>query len=287
MIQIARASPTAHALRAWVDRVRLRHWAHFLVLPLATFDPAAGLAEASLAAARGIAIAFAILAFGYLLNQVSDRGMDLDARKNPFIADESQQWLSLAVLLAVALLLAAQSPWPAQLATLSCLAVGSIYSIGPRIKSTPILGSLANFGNFGPLLFVGMATTALPPRFGALVLVFAAVLLQNQLIHEAGDAVEDRGGGVRTTWLSCGPTWTSAMAAGLGVVATLATARLAHPGAVAALAGLSAVLFGAVFPLLLARRGGDWRQATRLRIAHRWCAAAFGALLFAAWRWPA
>jgi 4-hydroxybenzoate polyprenyltransferase len=274
-------------LRVWVDRVRLRHWAHFLLLPLATFDPAPGLAEAGLAAARGIVIAFAILAFGYLINQVSDRGMDLDPRKNPFVADDSQQWLSLAVLLAVALLLATQSPWPAQLATLSCLVFGYVYSMGPRIKSTPILGSLANFGNLGPLLFVGMATPALPPRFGALVLAFAAILLQNQLIHEAGDAVEDRGGGVRTTWLSFGPTWTSAMAAGLGVVATLATARLVHPGAAAALASLSAALFGASFPLLLARRGSDWRKATRLRIAHRWCAATFGALLFAAWRWPA
>ena len=56
-----------------------------LPLPLATFDAGVPLDAALLAAARGIANAFAILAFGFLLNAVSDRHVDRDPRKNPLL----------------------------------------------------------------------------------------------------------------------------------------------------------------------------------------------------------
>jgi 4-hydroxybenzoate polyprenyltransferase len=275
----------AGAVRTWLRQVRVPDWAHFLPVPLATFDPHGG-PGALLAAARGVVIAFAILAFGYLLNSVSDRRMDLDVRKNPFIvAGTSRHRYSLVALVSLTVLLAAFSPWPAQLAALSCLTIGWIYSTGPRIKSIPIVGSLANLGNFGPLLFVGMQHPSLPPRFGWVALVFSAILLQNQLIHEAGDAIEDRGGGVHTTWLTLGSGWTTAGAALLGLIAAVGAARTVSPARSTLVAVGVGAAFGVVFPLLLAWRGRHPQQAARLRLIHRWCALPFGAALFAAWRW--
>ncbi len=285
---LGRAAPNASTARAWFDRTRVRHWAHFLLLPLVTFDPSRADAAALFAAARGVASAFAILAFGYLLNSVSDRRMDLDARKNPFILPgPTEHRYSLAALVAVSLGLAAFSPWPAQLATAACLLFGYVYSMGPRIKSIPILGTVANLGNFGPLLFVGMQSTTLPPRFEYVALAFAALLLQNQLIHEAADTVEDRGGGIRTTWLTLGPNWTAALAAVSGLGAAIAAAAIAPSARSTVVLVIVAAVYGGVFPTLLARRELESPSAARLRIAHRWCALLSGAGLFLAWRWAA
>src|SRR5437867_5940212 len=79
---VPRSSPVLDLLRLY----RAPQWLHILPLPLATFDAGVPLATALLAAARGIANAFAILAFGFLLNAVSDRHVDRDARKNPLLA---------------------------------------------------------------------------------------------------------------------------------------------------------------------------------------------------------
>src|SRR5215472_851309 len=171
-IEISDKTPAwvaADALRAWLHRVRFAHWAHFLALPLASVDLHNRGSADVLAAARGVAIAFVVLAFGYLLNSVSDRRMDLDVRKNPFIVPGAgEHRYSLATLFAIGVLLALLSPWPAQLAALSSLAFGSMYSMGPRIKSIGFLGTAANVGNFAPLLFVGMSTPSLPPHFASL-----------------------------------------------------------------------------------------------------------------------
>jgi 4-hydroxybenzoate polyprenyltransferase len=273
-------------VQGWFEQIRLRHWAHFLLLPLATFDPWSRSSEAYFAAARGVASAFSILAFGYLLNSLSDRRMDLDARKNAFIvAGAGDARFLLFGLIAASVGLALLSPWPARLATLLCLAFGCIYSIGPRIKSIPIVGSLTNLANFGPLLFVGMQNASLPPGFAFLALAFAALLLQNQLIHEAADSVEDRRGGVRTTWMMLGPARTAWLAALLGLAATGAAASLLSPFAPQTMVALCLGVFGVGFPLLLARRGVESRVATRLRIAHRGCALLFGMGLFVAWHW--
>src|SRR5215470_15987121 len=119
---LQRGAHTGRAVQAWFERIRLRHWAHFLLLPLATFDPYGGRADALVAGVRGVASAFAILAFGYLLNSISDRRMDLDARKNPFIVSDAGEHLySLFGLVALSVGLAFFSPWPAQLATIACL----------------------------------------------------------------------------------------------------------------------------------------------------------------------
>src|SRR5438093_6170667 len=107
------SSPLLDLLRLY----RAPQWLHMLPLPLATFDAAVPLPTALLAAARGIANAFAILAFGFLLNAVSDRHVDRDARKNPLLVPGRRGYkTSLVVLPAVSLALAAFSPWPVQLA---------------------------------------------------------------------------------------------------------------------------------------------------------------------------
>lgn len=269
-----------YALRLY----RVRDWLHFLPLPLATVDPhPAG--AALWAAGRGIATAAAILAFGYLLNSIADRWMDRDARKNPLILDGTgEPRLDLAALLVAAVVLAALGPRPAWIAAALSLFFFTVYSAAPRIKSVPILGSLANVGMFAPLLFLGLADPAVPPGLAALVVACGALVLETQLVHEAADSREDRAGGVRTTWLTVGPRHTAAIAAACGLATAAAAASLGTT-ATRALAAVAAALFGAAFPLQLARDGADDARAARLRLAHRWCGLAFGAALFAAWRW--
>ncbi|MEO8604266.1 MAG: UbiA family prenyltransferase [bacterium] len=274
--------------RAFLRLCRVRDWLHFLPLPLATFDPSPPLAAGLFAAARGVASAFTILAFGYLINSIADRHMDLDARKNPLILrGAGEHGWSLAGLLGLSLLLAAVAPWPAQLAGLLCLAILYAYSAGPRLKAVPIVGSLMNVGNFTPLLFVGMRGTTLAPRFWWVVLAFAGLLLQNQFIHEGADQVEDRGGRLRTTWLTLGRRWTAVLAALSGLSAAAAAVHLAPPAAARLFGYAGVALFAATFPLLLARLGDDWRQVARLRLTQRWAAALFGSALFVAWHWGA
>ena len=271
-----------YALRLY----RVRDWLHFLPLPLATVDPRP-LGAALWDTGRGVATAAAILAFGYLLNSVADRMMDRDARKNPLILPGAgEPRLALAALLAAGVGLAALGPWPTRVAAALSLFFFSVYSAAPRIKSVPLLGSLANIGMFAPLLFLGLRDASLPPGLAALVVACGALVLETQLVHEAADSLEDRAGGVRTTWLTVGPRRAAALAAACGIVAAAGAASLGSDTALA-LAGLAAGLFGAAFPLQLARLGGDTARAARLRLSHRWCGLAFGAALFAAWRWGA
>jgi 4-hydroxybenzoate polyprenyltransferase len=264
---------------------RVREWVHILPLPLATFDTAAPLGIALVAAARGIANAFAILAFGFLLNAVFDRHVDRDAHKNPLILSGAADYRSsLVALPAVSLVLAALSPWPALVATLVCLILGCVYSTGPRLKSVPVAGSLINAAGFTPILFLGMASPSLPPRFGYVTLAFAALLLQNQLIHEAGDQIEDRASGIRTTWLTLGPRWTALFAALAGSGAAIGAVCVVPKVEHAAMAGVLGASFVIAFPLLLASRGLTARQAARLRVVHRWCAVVVGTALYITWR---
>lgn len=264
---------------------RVPEWAHILPLPLATFDLAAPLDVSLPAAARGIANAFAILAFGFLLNAVSDRHVDRDTRKNPLLlpASVDYRW-SLALLPTLSVLLASFSPWPAQLATFACLFLGCVYSVGPRLKSIPVVGSLLNAVGFTPILILGMSGPELPPGFGNVALTFAALLLQNQFLHEAGDCIEDRASGIRTTWLTLGPRWTALLAAGAGLAALLAAAGVTAAGGQVAVLLLIGGVFGLGFPLLLARPQLSPASAARLRVYHRWCSVAAGSSLYLAWR---
>lgn len=276
----ARAVPTGSPLIDLLRLYRVRQWVHILPLPLATFDASVPTATALLAAARGMANLFAILAFGFLVNAISDRHVDRDARKNPLVVPGRNGYkLSLIALPAVSVALAACSPWPVQIATVCCLAVGCLYSVGPRLKTIPVVGTLANAAWYVPMLYLGMADVALPAGFSVVATAFTALLLQNQLIHESGDRIEDEASGIRTTWLAFGPRWTALLAACAGGVATLMTA--ASLGAFRYAIG---TIFIVAFPLLLGWDGLDAERAARLRVVHRWCAVLFGAALYVAWR---
>jgi 4-hydroxybenzoate polyprenyltransferase len=155
-----------------------------------------------------------------------------------------------------------------------------VYSVGPRLKSVPFVGTLLNLPNFLPMLFVGMPQPTPSPRLIVLAVSFSALLLQNQLIHEAGDAAEDLRGGLQTTFLRAGVRWTAALVMAAGMVVLLATMwgvdRLGLP-APAALHALPYVVF---FPGLLLLYGDSPERMRAARRAQRWCAAASGALLF-------
>lgn len=262
---------------SWLGRARFGRWVHFLALPLASYDAHAGAAGA-VAAARGVLVAFAVLAFGYTLNALADRGMDRPAKNAFAAAGATSGGVVLVVALGMAALLACTTaPLCARLATGVSLVSGVVYSVGPRLKRFPVIGSLANLTNFVPLMWVGASeSSALPRSIGTLAMGFACLLLQNQLIHEAADRAEDDGGGLRTSVMLLGPG-ASAFAAGLlGVAFVVVAGRL----------GLSpwlpALVYVAAVPLLLARSGRDERKMARLRVAHRVASVAFGAALFMA-----
>jgi 4-hydroxybenzoate polyprenyltransferase len=263
----------------WLARLRIRQWAHFLALPVAGADPRAGALAACFGVARGVAIAGAVLGFGYLLNAVADRRMDAP-RKNPFAAGRGLRpaWAAIAGLAAAALAAASTGPGWVLCATATCLASGAAYSVGPRLKRFPALGTLANATNFAPLLWVGLARDVAPTKLPWLTAVFVCLLLQNQLLHEAADCDEDRVGAVRTTVAAFGSTAAAGLAAllGCGAVVTMGAAGHAALGVAASLPCIC------LFPGALAWRGRDARWMARARVAHRACSLAIGALLFAA-----
>jgi len=249
------------------------------VLPLAGFDARVGTLPAAAAAARGVVVASAVLAFGYLLNAVADRGSDRPG-KNPFAAAGAPRGAGAvaAGLAAAALVASAWAPPVARAATAVSLASGVVYSVGPRLKRYPLLGTLANVTNFAPLLWVGVAAGAQPPGLRAVAAGFVCLLLQNQLLHEAADRQEDRAGHVRTTVLLLGEGRSALVASLLGA-ALLAAVRTAR--AFGAVAGPLALAYVVAFPLALALRGADAAAMNRARAAHRACSVLTGGLLFA------
>jgi 4-hydroxybenzoate polyprenyltransferase len=262
--------------------IRFRAWAHFLVLPLAAADLDAPRLDVALALLRGVAIAFLVLGFGYLANAIGDREMDRDPEKNPLVGrprGETRLEPVLAVLALAALALAATGPTAARVATLVSIGSGWAYSLGPRGKGLPVVGTLMNVLNFAPLLCVGLAAGASTDRLFLIVPAFAGLLVQNQLIHEAADAQEDRGGALRTTFLVLGPAGAAALAAlaGAGLLA-VAIRMLGQAGITPAWALLTAP-FVVGFPWLLARFGRSPARMARVRVAQRACAAVGGALL--------
>lgn len=267
----------------WTRAFRVREWFHILPLPLATVDASVPVAIAVAAAVRGVLNAAAILAFGFLVNSIADRHVDRDLRKNPFVdpRTSTRRWV-LWALPSVSLVLAAMSPWPVGVATVFCLVLAGVYSVGPRLKAVPVLGSLLNAAGFTPIMFLGMATPELPAKFGALAAAFAALLLQNQLIHEAADRDDDRASGIRTTWLTIGARRTAVLAALAGVGSTAAAGYILpdHSEVVVVFMMLIGGFFGVAVPGLLASRRLTPARAARLRIVHRWCCLVVGAGLF-------
>lgn len=269
----------------WLAWLRLRHWAHFLLLPLASVDPHTNYEVALGALLRGVALAFALLGFGYLLNGLSDRAVDSDPHKSPLPHAGARPWGLLAVLLLAAIGLAATAPQVVQVAAGVCLLSGVLYSVGPRWKAVPLLGSALNLTNFAPLLVVGAAPQSELPLLGPLLALFAPLLLQNQLVHEAADAPDDRAAGIATTFVRFGTAQTALLAAvcGLGASAVLVFVVPGTPRWPLALGWLA--VFGVAVPLRLWQQGDDAQHMARLRVQHRWLAllaggAAAGAVFF-------
>jgi 4-hydroxybenzoate polyprenyltransferase len=267
---------------SWLKGARVRHWAHFLLLPLAGYEPRADLRTTSLALARGVVIAFAVLAFGYLLNGVSDRHMDGSARKNPLLAGTAHAYIvPLSGLAAVALFASLLAPSTALFATAVGLASGLVYSIGPRIKRYPVVGTLANATNFAPLLWVGLPSGAAAAGLPLVTLCFSCLLLQNQILHEAADRDDDSRGRVLTTYRLLGPVGSALLLALLG--APLVLAALSSP-ALSPFAVPLGLVYGLGFPAALARFGDDPRFSARARLAHRVASLVSGAIVFACLR---
>lgn len=239
--------------------LRAPQWAYFAVLPLAaatTLEPAR-LTLSFLAAA-------AALAFSYGLNAVAERHTDVSATKNPLVgltALPRAVTLSLASCVSLALTLAAALGLPSLVAIAVSLIAGTLYSVGPRLKAWPLAGLVANTLIFVPLLVIGVSGRTLPAAFPDTMWVFTALLLQNQLAHELGDAREDEAAGALTTARALGARVTRALMVCIALVAAVVTGHFV---------ALALPTLTTLLPL-------DW--STRRR-AHRLASIAVGAALF-------
>jgi 4-hydroxybenzoate polyprenyltransferase len=267
----------------FVASLRVGQWAHFGLLPLATFDPFADWSMQVLPAARGVATALCVLAFGYLANALGDRRHDHDPAKNPFVRRSPRlgHYLLVAGLASAGLVISAFGPWLAFVATLVAVVSGLVYSLGPRLKRLPLVGTGLNAACFTPLLFVGIGSTGAEPRHVALAMLFVGLLLQNQLLHEAADEGEDREAGVRTTWIALGRATTAWLAAAIGVVILLLSLHLVALRGAPWILVAHALPYCWIFPRVLARSRLTPVAAGRWRRRHRVAAGASGALLYA------
>lgn len=265
---------------AWARRARIRHWLHFLALPAASWSMAPARWEMGLSVARGVATAFCVLSFGYLVNAFADRHMDDPAKRVAHDADDPRPVLTLLAIAALGL--SSMGPPAALCATAICLLSGWVYSVGPRLKAYPVVGTLLNATNFAPLLLVGLSRADFPRHLTPLTISFVALLLQNQLLHEAADAAEDARGEVVTTARAVGPRATALFAAAVGAALP---ATIANGGHLIA-AVVAAIAFVGVFPVVLARSGHDLAAMRRARQAHRVASMVAGALVFLAFVTP-
>jgi 4-hydroxybenzoate polyprenyltransferase len=250
--------------------LRVRQWAHFVALPLASLDVARLAAVDVLRVPLAMTAAACCLATAYAVNAVCERHTDRSAHKNPLVAAPQlgRRAAGLAgacagVGLAAA---AALGGWAPGAAVMS-LAAGVVYSTSRFGKRTPVAGLLCNTGIFAPLLVLlhagGPPGAACVAELG----LFVALLAQNQLLHELADAAEDAGAGARTTARWLGPRGTRAALVGLGV-AGVTGAMLVAPTAAGAWAGGGVALAATLLALSAGRR---W---------HRVGAVIGGALVF-------
>lgn len=256
--------------------LRARQWAHFVVLPLAALrssEMAAPTLDVALRAARGLALASFALAFAYGLNAISDRATDLDRRKNPLAGRACPASVTAVVVstAGAALALGATAHRATLAAVAISLASSTVYSVGPRLKMIPGVGTLLNVGIFAPLLFVAIGEHP-PASLTSLAIAFVALLLQNQLLHERADATEDEAARALTTARALGPTATTAIVFALGVGGVVACA-VSSPSA--SLGWTAAGTFALATTCTFAR--GPW---TRRRAIHRWVSFVAGAALF-------
>jgi len=269
-LKIAVAGQIAEG-RGWLALRALRapQWVHFVVLPAATARTLSDLAGA----AHGMAVAVLALGYAYGLNALADRPTDLDRRKSPLCGVDAPS--SLVKILAAMVLLALGLGWlagPLSLAaTLASLAASTLYSVGPRLKDLPILGTLLNAVIFAPLLVV--SPTGITPELAVVAIVFVALVLQNQLLHERADHDEDARAGTLTTARMLGARATHVGVAALGLVGAATAAWLSR----SRLEALVAVLALAVVSVVVLV--GQHSAAAR-RVSHRRWAVLAGAMIF-------
>lgn len=255
--------------RLALDVLRAPQWVHFIALPLAAL-PLDGLP----ALATGLVGAAGSLGYAYGLNAITDRHADDEPRKNPLAGLAAVPRAATASVLAafVIALLAALAAGPvARLALCVSLAAGSLYSAGPRAKGWPVAGALMNLLIFAPLLYAGVRGGQ-PPAPGVVLVALVALLLQNQLLHELGDAAEDGRGADRTTAMLLGPRGTRGACVAVGLVGAAVCLGVSAPGLAGGF-GAVAVLAG-VLPAVVV---GD---AKRARVLHRRLSLVAGALTF-------
>lgn len=261
--------------------VRAGQWWYFLPLPAAAVPAALWRAQplrAGLLWSGGAAIAALCLAYAYAINGLSERSTDVDPRKNPWIGQEPRPGARVAVagLAGLALLAAAAAGAMPLLATALSLAAATLYSTGPRTKSRAGLGTLTNALIFAPLLLV--APGAVWHRgLAGWVGTFAALLLQNQLVHEQVDAAEDAAAGDRSSAAWLGTAGTRSAVVALGAAAALAQ-LIDERTSPAQWILLSTI--GLATVLAVAPRPAPWRRRWQ-----RWATFAGGAAAFGVHAW--
>lgn len=274
----ARASRSARRGRPGLARqlalglraLRVRQWAHFVPLPLAG-APLGDMLSGTCSMGPvlwGILAGALCLACAYGLNAHGDRGADAPG-KNPLVGADVGSAAVVPALACglLAMVAAGHSGGPGAAAV--SLATGALYSVGPRLKRLPGVGTLANAAIFAPLL--ALVGTPRTPGFWGMSLVFTALLLQNQLVHERADVGEDRRAGAFTTAQWLGPAGVTAAGRWLAVAGSLAAATLLGPWA--ALGGATGLAFGA---WLIGQA-----DPARARRRHRALALATGAAIYA------
>ncbi len=269
----ARGTSWADAARA----LRARQWLHFTALPLAAAFAGAPVSSPRLG--LGVGVAAALLAYAYGANAIADRATDASAHKN-VLAGVVAAPLRAAGLVASAGALAFAGALAlgglATAAASTVLAVATVYSLGPRWKATPGLGTLLNALLFAPLAllaFDGFAAALGSRPLLVRLAAFVPMLLQNQLLHELADVDEDaragtvtsarvlRAGGVRASCLALG-----AIGAALAFVCADGKVAVASALALAAMTGVA-----------VAPKDAAWARA-----AHRRAGLVAGAVVFAA-----
>ncbi len=276
----AHAHATSHDLVLAWRALRARQWLHFLIVPalplhaiLATTPGEAVERLLPAALVAGLALAFA-----YGINAIADRRGDRPGAKNPLVGREhvpSAVWTAVTACGVASIALALASPATLRASpVLISLVASAIYSVGPRIKRVPVVGTLANLFIFTPLALLVRLDGHASPHLALLLATFVVLLTQNQLVHEAGDLAEDRGAGTTSSTVTFGTRASTRAACVLGIAAAGSFVARWGLGLVPLVASAAALAGGVLIG------GASAEDAARVRHVHRRLALAAGATLY-------
>jgi 4-hydroxybenzoate polyprenyltransferase len=270
----------SHLVRA----VRVPDWLHFLALPLIMVNP---FNPDVWSLGRGVLLSFLTLAFAYGWNTVKDDfwGESLpDGSGRSSVSPFTTRVVSVALFLMAAATVVGSALTNVLVfgATVVAVISSALYSGGPRLKARPVIGTLLNGGIFVPLCFLGASDTAVASPHVLLAVLFGALLLQNQIIHEAAHHAQDAEDGVMTTVARFGLRWGLVAGHGFGLlsIATIVCMFVLWPSAWMVLVA-AAPLVLVHFALTPARFGNQGR-VTVLRRVHRYLGLGCGVLVWIA-----